>query len=89
MSTENRRVIHQGEMRNFEVVVEGFISSNIEATSAEDAIWKHCGRLEWYRRLKKGSSRHASVTDEAGNSSDFTIKIASVGIRITPLGEEE
>ena len=69
--------------------MQGFPLEYVKATSAEDAIWKHCGRLEWYRRLKKGSSRHASVTDEAGNSSDFTIKIASVGIRINPLGEEE
>ena len=76
-------------MEEFGVDVQGFPLEYVKATSAEDAIWKHCGRLEWYRRLKKGSSRHASVTDEAGNSSDFTIKIASVGIRINPLGEEE
>ncbi len=76
-------------MEEFVVDVQGFPLEYVEATSAEDAIWKHCGRLEWYRRLKTGSSKYASVTDEAGNSSDFTIKIASVGIRITPLGEEE
>ena len=76
-------------MEEFVVDVQGFPLAYVEATSAEDAIWKHCGRLEWYRRLKTGSSKYASVTDEAGNSSDFTIKIASVGIRINPLGEEE
>lgn len=76
-------------MKIFEVGVERCPFVEIEATSAEEAIWQHCGRLEWYGKLAKGSRKNASVTDEAGNSSDFIIKIAYAGIQITPLGEEE
>lgn len=90
MGIENRRVIHQGGMKNFEVVVEGFISSYIEAKNAKDAIRKCCGQLDWVRGLEIGSSKYACATDEkSGLTSEFIIKITGSGIRFTPLGKEE